>query len=370
METLTDPLTRALLARRLLDHYARHGRDLPWRHTREPYRVWLAEIMLQQTGVKTVLGYYPRFLERFSTLSQLAEAPLEAVLWLWQGLGYYSRARHLHAAARIVMRDHQGVLPDQYDQLVTLPGIGPSTAGAILAIAGGQDQTILDGNVKRVLARLLALNLPADSNLGKKRLWEVARSLTPSGQAGDYAQAIMDLGAEVCRPRQPDCAVCPWSEWCQARATGIPEAFPVSVRRVAKPHKYQFNVVVVAPNNAVLLLPRKQTGLLGGLWHPPGPEPTPSPHPPEPEQVCQWVLEQYHLVVDLPSVLEPVEHIFTHFRLTVFPCFCRWQSGQLSPEQPHRWVHPLQDRSTPISTLHRKVLERGGSRWFTAPDAR
>ncbi|MBF0613628.1 MAG: A/G-specific adenine glycosylase [Magnetococcales bacterium] len=357
MEALNDPAIRTLLAQRLLAHYQHHGRDLPWRHTHDPYRIWLAEIMLQQTGVKSVAPYYQRFLNRFPTLADLAKAPLEAVLSLWQGLGYYRRARHLHAAAQQMMHDHQGTLPDQYDRLLRLPGIGPSTAGAILAIAFGQDHAILDGNVQRVLARLLALEMPPDSTSGKKRLWEVARLLTPTGQAGFYAQAIMDLGAAVCRPRQPDCPVCPWSFWCQANAFGRPEAYPVTKSRVAKPHKYQFNALIIRPDGTLLLLPNDHSELLSGLWHPPGSEFVLSPTPPDPEVVRQWVMQELDLNVALPVMLAPVHHIFTHFRLTVHPMLCLWQSGEMAATTPHRWIDPINDQTTPIATLHRKVLQ-------------
>ncbi|MBF0190785.1 MAG: A/G-specific adenine glycosylase [Magnetococcales bacterium] len=359
METVTDPAIRAILAQRLLDHYAQHGRDLPWRRTREPYPVWLSEILLQQTGVKSVLPYYERFLDRFPTIQALAAAPLETVLTCWQGLGYYRRAVHLHAAAQQVVQHHQGRLPDEMASLLKLPGIGPSTAGAILAIAFNQHHAILDGNVKRVLSRLLALDHPPDSTPGKKILWETARLLTPLGHAGTHAQAIMDLGATLCRPRSPDCPHCPWNAWCAAHAKGQPAAYPATMsREVSKPHQYQFNALVVRQDRSLLLVPRPAQGLLGGLWCPPGDDPGPTATPPQAWQVQQWLADRYGLQVHLPQPLETVDHIFTHFRLTVFPFFCPWQAGDPPSDSGHRWVVPGTDQMPPISTLHRKVLRR------------
>ncbi|MBF0213968.1 MAG: A/G-specific adenine glycosylase [Magnetococcales bacterium] len=346
------------MGQRLLDHYARHGRALPWRATRDPYAIWLSEILLQQTGVKSVVPYYERFLDRFPTIQALAEAPQEAVLACWQGLGYYRRAVHLHAAAQRMMQEHQGQLPRDIEQLVKLPGIGPSTAGAILAIAFNQHHAILDGNVKRILSRLMALELLPDSTPGRKILWEMAALLTPRDAAGHYAQAIMDLGATICRPRNPDCMGCPWSFWCRARAMGRPEAYPVTVARAAKPHRYQFNALVMREDGSLLLMPRPDRGLLGGMWQPPGDDPSLTVTPPDGETVRLWLAERHGLMVDPPVALPSVDHVFTHFRLTVYPFCCVWRAGELSGETIHRWIHPDHDRSTPISTLHRKVLAR------------
>ncbi|MEO5347163.1 MAG: A/G-specific adenine glycosylase [Magnetococcus sp. YQC-9] len=355
---LPDEATRRRLVTRLLEHYAQHGRDLPWRHGSDPYPIWVAEIMLQQTGVWTVLPYYERFLERFPTVAQLAEAPLEAVLSLWQGLGYYRRASHLHAAAQRVMREHQGRFPDTFDALKQLPGIGESTAGAILAIAHGQHHAILDGNVKRVLARLLALEIPTDSTPGKKRLWECARLLTPRDQAGHYAQAIMDLGATICKPTRPLCHACPWNEGCAACKNGHPEAHPVPKPRAPKPRKYQFQTLVVRPEGRVLMLPKAAGGLLGGLWHPPGDEPGPSASPPNAEAVQAHLKERFGIAVELPIRLPEVEHTFTHFHLTVFPFLGAWLSGEPPVETGYRWFDWREDTALPIATLHRKVLKR------------
>ncbi|MBF0263511.1 MAG: A/G-specific adenine glycosylase [Magnetococcales bacterium] len=358
MENPFGEATCRQLAGLLLTRYDREGRDLPWRRTRDPYRIWLAEIMLQQTGVKTVLPYYAGFLERFPTIQALAEGELEEVLSLWQGLGYYRRARHLHATARHVVRELGGRFPDTCEAMGRLPGIGPSTAGAILAIAFGQHQAILDGNVKRVLARVLALAMPPDTTVGKRTLWEQARRLTPRERPGDYAQAIMDLGATVCTLRQPLCPSCPWQGYCAAQREGCPEAYPVRLAQAPKPRKYQFQALVTRPDGRVLLLPKRDATLLGGLWHPPGDEPGLSAVPPEAEAVRRHLAEGLGIQVATPCPLDAVAHTFTHFHLTVFPFLCPWRAGEPPEASGGRWIDWRQDRRTPLATLHRKVLAR------------
>ncbi len=204
----------------LLAWYAKAGRDLPWRRSRDPYRVWLAEIMLQQTGVTTVIPYYARFLDRFPHVGALAEAALDEVIALWAGLGYYSRARNLHATAQHVMTEHGGAFPADLAALTALPGIGRSTAGAILSIAFDRKAPILDGNVRRVLARLFALREEPRRPAAEKQLWAWAEALTPPERPHDYAQAIMDLGATVCTPRRPACDRCPLAALCRGKGSG------------------------------------------------------------------------------------------------------------------------------------------------------
>ncbi|MDH3998734.1 MAG: A/G-specific adenine glycosylase, partial [Desulfuromonadales bacterium] len=229
------PFDPPQMAQRLLRWYGAKGRDLPWRQNRDPYCIWLSEIMLQQTGVVTVIPYYQRFLDKFPTLQQLAAAPLDDVIQLWAGLGYYSRARNLHKAAQQVMAEHSGVFPSQLDDIQALPGIGRSTAGAILSIAFDQPAPILDGNVRRVLVRLFAWRNDPRSSAAEKQLWQWAEQLTPPQQAHDYAQAIMDLGATVCTPRTPDCANCPLRALCVAHQQGLAETLPIKRKRAKAP---------------------------------------------------------------------------------------------------------------------------------------
>ena len=223
-------------ARRLVAWQARHGRhDLPWQRERTPYRVWLSEIMLQQTQVTTVIPYFERFTARFASVADLAAAEIDDVLHLWSGLGYYSRARNLHATAQRIVVEHHGVFPDTQDALATLPGIGRSTAAAIIALAHDRPAAILDGNVKRVLARYHAeAGWPGESAV-LKRLWGHAEQHLPARRVRDYTQALMDLGATVCTPKSPSCGVCPWSVPCRARAQGDPARLPIKRPKAAKP---------------------------------------------------------------------------------------------------------------------------------------
>ena len=269
----TNRTRKANIQRRMLDWFATHKRDLPWRQEpRDPYHVWLAEIMLQQTQVTTVIPYYHRWLDRFPTLEALAEAPLDDVLKLWEGLGYYSRARNLHRAAQEVMRDHGGHIPDTVDGLRQLPGIGPYTAGAIASLAFQRDAPILDGNVARVLSRLFAIESDVKSPETIAALWSLSESLLPKGHAGEFNEALMDHGATICTPRIPRCPICPIRQYCVAHAQGTPEAFPVKAARKTVPRKDVGTAVIVDPDGYLLMAQRPTQGLLGGLWEFPGGE--------------------------------------------------------------------------------------------------
>ncbi len=261
------PATPARLAADLLAWYDRHRRDLPWRAKpgarSEPYRVWLSEIMLQQTTVAAVVPYYHAFLQRWPTVAALAAAPVEDVMAAWAGLGYYARARNLHACAKAVADGHGGVFPDSEDGLRELPGIGAYTAAAVAAIAFDRRATVVDGNVERVMARMFALSDPMPG--AKKRLRELADALTPDTRAGDYAQAAMDLGATVCVPRNPRCMLCPWRGACAAFAAGTPERFPVKAAEKIKPVRHAATAFVVRADGAIWLRRRAASGLLGGM---------------------------------------------------------------------------------------------------------
>ena len=218
----------------MLTWYDKNARSLPWRGTDDPYAIWVSEVMLQQTRVETVIPYYKRWMELFPTMQDLANAPEESVLKAWEGLGYYSRARNFQAAARQVLENHGGRLPDSIKDLEKLPGVGRYTAGALASLVYGKDEPALDGNIRRVLARLIDLSIPARSPQGEEILWDVARELVPTGKAGDFNQALMDLGATVCTPRNPDCSKCPLQPFCRARSLGIQEERPVKTNR--SPH--------------------------------------------------------------------------------------------------------------------------------------
>lgn len=256
----------APLRRRLLGWFRRNRRDLPWRRTRDPYAIWLSEIMLQQTQVATVIPYFERFLSRFPTVGALADAPLEEVLRLWSGLGYYARARHMHAAAKLVVADHDGRFPDTVEGLSRLPGVGRYTAAAIASIAFDRRAAVLDGNVARVLARLFAVAAPLKATTTRNRLWALAESLTPAHGCGDFNQAMMELGALVCTPAAPRCASCPIRPYCRAASRGIADRLPVAAAERA-PRTMRVAVLAVRRNGCWLFEPRPASGLWGGLWH-------------------------------------------------------------------------------------------------------
>jgi len=298
--------------RRLLDWYDSHGRhDLPWQTDRNAYRVWISEIMLQQTQVTTVVPYFERFMRHFPDIQALAVAELDEVLHLWSGLGYYARARNLHKAARRVVEAHGGELPQAFEPLLALPGIGRSTAGAILALACDQRHAILDGNVKRVLCRFFAIRGWPGRRETEKRLWSLAGDLTPAQRVADYTQAIMDLGATLCRRGQPDCQRCPLKSECQAHALGIQTELPTSRPKKARPRRQTTMLLVVDPQQRVLLRRRDADGLWGGLWSLPELEPGDDP--------AAWCDSQLGVVPMTSRVLPSVSHGFTHFELEIQP---------------------------------------------------
>lgn len=255
----------------LLAWYEAARRDLPWRRTRDPYAIWISETMLQQTRVDAVVPYYERFLAQLPTVASLAEASEDRVLSLWSGLGYYRRARMLHAAARRVVREHGARLPEGLEQLRSLEGVGRYTAGAVASIAFGQRAALVDGNVARVLARLFAIRDDVKSAAGSARMWGLAERLVAEapGDPGDWNQALMELGATVCTPREPRCAECPLADACDGRALGIARELPVTTAKKA-PVEMRRVALVLASDSSVLLARRRRGALFGGLWEPPG----------------------------------------------------------------------------------------------------
>jgi len=317
----------------LLAWYGQQGRDLPWRQTRDPYRIWLSEVMLQQTTVAAVIPYYQRFLQHFPTVEALASSSLDEVITLWAGLGYYSRARNLHRAAQQVVAEYHGRFPDNLAALLTLPGIGRSTAGAILSIAFDIPAPILDGNVRRVLVRLFAWREDPRSARAEKQLWAWAEALTPADRPHDYAQAIMDLGAMVCTPTRPDCANCPLAQPCHARAAGLADQLPV--RRAAAKVPTRHQVAIVARSVAgVLVRQRPASGLLGGLWEFPCAELTVDQVP---VQAASRLLADLGLKGEL-SICAEVRHAYSHFKLelTVFSVAVD-ASGRVAESSTSRW---------------------------------
>jgi A/G-specific adenine glycosylase len=350
------------LANRLLDWYARSARRLPWRRLSGrghpgPYAVWVSEIMLQQTRVETVIPYFERWMERFPTLESLAAASQQKVLAAWEGLGYYSRARNLHRAAQIVVADHGGVLPREIEDLLRLPGIGRYTAAAIASIAFGQDEATLDGNVRRVLARVFDLRLPARSPAGERQLWELARVHLPPGKAGDYNQAWMDLGALVCTPRNPDCPNCPLAGLCAAYALGVQEERPVRVPKPEIPH-HVVTAAVIHQNGHVLIAQRPQQGLLGGLWEFPGGKLEPG----EDLAAClqREICEELGVEIGVHEPLGVFRHGYTHFHVTLHAFHCSLESGEPQPLAHHalRWASPAELPDYPMGKIDRQIARQ------------
>ena len=300
-------------------------RDLPWRRRSAPYSIWVSEVMLQQTRVATAAGYYVRFLERFPTVDALAGAELSDVLKAWEGLGYYGRARRLHAAARLVVADFGGCLPSSLDELRSLPGVGAYTAGAIASIAFGLDEPVLDGNVVRVLSRLFRIRSDPATAATRKKLTRLARSLIAPGKAGLINQALMDLGATVCVPGRPRCGDCPLREHCLAAASGEQDKLPRKRPCKPVPH-YDIAAGVIRKRGRVLIDRRKPEGLLGGLWEFPGGKREPGET--LDQCVVREVREEVGLAVECVAPLVTVRHAYTHFRITLHAFECRFLSGR------------------------------------------
>ncbi len=300
------------VARRLLDWYDCHGRtELPWKRSPSPYGVWVSEIMLQQTQVTTVIPYYQRFMARFPDVNALANAELDEVLHLWSGLGYYARARNLHRAARKVRDEHQGAFPETLDALTALPSVGRSTAGAVLALACGQRQPILDGNVKRVLSRLHALDGWPGQAAVLRELWTLSECHTPTQRVADYTQAIMDLGATVCTRHHPRCPDCPLRADCVACAKGNQERYPGARPRKSLPVRQVTFLLLREPGGSLLLEKRPPVGIWGGLWS------LPECLPETP--VADWCLGRLGREPTEVCYLPVLRHTFSHFHLDITP---------------------------------------------------
>ena len=308
-------------AERVVAWFERHGRkDLPWQQQPTPYRVWVSEIMLQQTQVKTVIPYYQRFMSRFPDVASLADAPQDEVLHHWSGLGYYARARNLHKAAQQIRDMHGGVFPDQFDLVEALPGIGRSTAGAVLSLASGQRHAILDGNVKRVLARYHAVHGWPGNSVVLRELWSLAEAATPAQQVAAYNQAMMDLGATLCRRGMPECVRCPLHDDCAAQQNGIQRDLPSPRPRKTLPVREVCMLLLQDEQQAVWLQQRPPSGIWGGLWS--------FPEFDGASSMRRWLDEQG---VDAGTQeWGVVRHTFSHFHLDITPVYARLQNPVFS----------------------------------------
>ena len=340
---------------RLLTWFERYGRELPWRDNPTPYQVWISEVMLQQTQVETVRSYYRRFLDRFPTVEALAAASQEDVLKLWEGLGYYSRARSLHKSAQVVVDTYHGELPADVTALRHLPGIGPYTAGAIAGIAFGIPAPAVDGNVRRVMARILAIPSPSLALLE-----EAVGMWMPEDAAGSFTEGLMDLGATICSPRSPKCLLCPWQTLCRAQELGQQEAYPAPKPRKAIPH-YDVAAAVTlraTPNRAgteVLVAQRRQDDMLGGLWEFPGGKRDVAES--LPEALHRELREEMGIEIEVGEPLTTVKHAYTHFRITLYAFICALKDGdpRCIECQDFKWASLDEVQALPMAVTDRKI---------------
>ena len=352
----------APFADQLLTWYRDSRADLPWRHYSNPYYIWLSEIMLQQTRVETVIPYYHRFVCAFPTIESLAAAPLEDVLKLWEGLGYYRRAQNLHRAAQIVVDEYDGSLPAEVESLLKLPGIGRYTAGAIASIAFGIAAPALDGNVVRLFARLLDMeddiSLPATA----KKLWAIADHWLPAHAPGEYNQALMELGQQICRPRKPHCSRCPIQAHCRAWVAGTQNARPVRPKRTPTPH-YDVSAGLIRDEGERLLIARRPLdGLLGGMWEFPGGKVEAGERLSDCLQ--RELREELAIAVEVGALFAVVDHAFTHFKITLHAFECRFTGARPPHHEPQAigvmewaWVTESQLPDYSFGKADRMVIE-------------
>ena len=343
------------ISSKLLAWYRDHGRTLPWRRPLhgDPYAVWVSEIMLQQTRVETVIPYFEKWMKLFPTVQALAGASERTVLNAWEGLGYYSRARNFHKAAKIVVEKYNGELPRDLDELGKLPGIGRYTVGALASIVFGMDEPALDGNLKRVYARLFAVSEPVDSPEGEKILWKIARDNLPKGEAADFNQALMDLGALICLPKNPRCLICPVMSLCEARENGTQEIRPVKKPKNESP-SYLHAAAVIVKRGRALLAQRPSKGLLGGMWEFPNGRVDANGDPAK--ALAKALKTAYSLSLRVKRTVDPVGifyHAYTHFKVTVHAFECELTSDAVGENL--KWIRLKDLENYPMGKVDRQI---------------
>jgi A/G-specific adenine glycosylase len=315
-------------------------------------------VILQQTRVDQGLPYYERLLARFPDLDSLAEAEIEDVLTVWEGLGYYARARNLQAAARLIRERHDGQIPGRYDELLELPGIGPYTAAAVGSIAFGEPRAVVDGNVRRVLTRIFAIDSDVRGAATRRLIDEIANRLVDRGAPGDFNQAVMEVGAAICTPKQPACPDCPLAGVCAARSEGRPQAYPHRQPAAARPHRDIGVVILEDDRGRVLIRKRPPGGLLGGLWEFPGVEVSGSERPNR--AAARALRSELGMDVEITEPIARIKHAFSHFRITIHAFHGRLPDGPGAPPvpEPLRWENVTKLRQLPFSRAHRRLAER------------
>ena len=330
-------MDRNRLRRSLIRWYQDNHRSLPWRKTKDPYAIWVSEVMLQQTQVNTVIPYYQGFLDRFPNVNSLARADQQEVLKAWEGLGYYGRARHLHDAAKIIMAEHLGRLPQSWKPIRQLPGIGDYIAAAVLSIAFDQVFPVVDGNVKRVISRLFQIAAPVNKSSSYKRFYGVMKELIDAAQPGMFNQSVMELGALVCKIRKPSCIQCPLLDDCRSYQMDTVADYPKRERSRPTP-EHRIAVGIVIKNGNILITRRQSKGLLGGLWEFPGGKIKADETP---EAACiRELKEEVNLTVNVRSFLTRVKHAYTHFKINVDVFICNYLSGTIKLNGPadYQWI--------------------------------
>ncbi len=333
----------------VLNWYDKNKRDLPWRKFKDPYKIWLSEVMLQQTQVKTVIPYYERWLNEFGSIQNVANAELDSLLKLWEGLGYYSRCRNFHRASRIITKKYDGKIPETYDEFIALPGVGKYIASAVLSIAHDIKIPAIDVNLKRVYARILKIKQYTKYNL--VRIEKLGHELVQCGRPGDFNQAIMDIGSKLCRPFNPLCNVCPIRKHCKAYITGNPEEYPLAIKNKKNPTKKMTSVLVMIKDK-FLIQKRDDSGLLGGLWELPTVEHTSSNQ----DEINTLIHNNYSKKIKILNKLGSAKHSYSHFKVDVDFYFCTAQE-KVKTKKESKWIKINEFDKYAFSKINHKLIK-------------